>query len=48
VATRRLIPRLTDIIEAIERIRSVMEGMTLDTFEADMLHSGNPNHRGLP
>jgi uncharacterized protein with HEPN domain len=35
VVARLLIPRLTDIIEAIERIRSVMEGMTLDAFEAD-------------
>jgi uncharacterized protein with HEPN domain len=35
VVARLLIPRLTDIVEAIERIRSVMEGMTLDAFEAD-------------
>src|SRR5215475_3213371 len=28
-------PRLTDIIEAIEHIRSEMAGMTIDAFEAD-------------
>ena len=32
---RTLIPRLTDIIEAIERIHSVMTDVTLDAFEAD-------------
>jgi uncharacterized protein with HEPN domain len=29
------VPRLTDIIEAIELIRSEMAGVTLDTFEPD-------------
>ena len=29
------LPRLTDIIEAIEHIRSVMAGVTLDAFEVD-------------
>jgi len=29
------VPRLTDIIEAIELIRSEMAGITLDAFEAD-------------
>src|SRR5712672_1031764 len=32
---RTLIPRLTDIIEAIERIHSVMTDVTLDAFEAN-------------
>ena len=35
MVARPLIPRLTDIIEAIERIRDVMEGITLDAFDAD-------------
>jgi len=35
VAARSLIPRLTDIIEAIERIRAVMGDIPLDVFEAD-------------
>jgi uncharacterized protein with HEPN domain len=30
-----LIPRLTDIIEAIGRIESETAGVTLDDFEAD-------------
>ena len=29
------LPRLNDIIEAIEHIRSVMAGVTLDAFEVD-------------
>lgn len=29
------VPRLTDIIEAIEHIRSETTGVTLDAFEAD-------------
>lgn len=29
------VPRLTDIIEAIEHIRSEMAGVTIDAFEAD-------------
>ena len=29
------IPRLTDIVEAIEHIRSEMAGVTIDAFEAD-------------
>jgi uncharacterized protein with HEPN domain len=33
--TRTLIPRLTDIVEAIERIRSVLRDMPLEAFEAD-------------
>lgn len=32
---RSLIPRLTDIVEAIERVNGVMAGMPLDAFEAD-------------
>jgi len=35
VAARSLIPRLTDIIEAIERIHAVMGDIPLDVFEAD-------------
>jgi uncharacterized protein with HEPN domain len=35
VTARSLIPRLTDIIEAIERIHSVLADMPLDVFEAD-------------
>ncbi|MBF0536988.1 MAG: DUF86 domain-containing protein [Nitrospirae bacterium] len=30
-----LIPRLTDIVEAIERVCGSVEGMSFDTFEAD-------------
>lgn len=29
------VPRLRDIIEAVERIRSVTAGISLDEFEAD-------------
>jgi hypothetical protein len=29
------VPRLTDIIEAIELIRGEMAGVTLDSFESD-------------
>ena len=32
---RTSIARLTDIIEAIERIQNVIAGVTLDGFEAD-------------
>jgi uncharacterized protein with HEPN domain len=35
MADRPLIPRLTDIIEAVERIRSILTDVTLDAFEAD-------------
>jgi uncharacterized protein with HEPN domain len=35
VAARSLIPRLTDIIEAIERIHAVLGDTPLDVFEAD-------------
>ena len=35
MAPRSLIPRLTDIVEAIERIRSVLEKAPLETFEND-------------
>jgi uncharacterized protein with HEPN domain len=35
MAHRTLIPRLTDIVEAIERIRSILTDVTLDAFEAD-------------
>jgi uncharacterized protein with HEPN domain len=32
---RSLIPRLTDIVEAIERIRAVLRDIPLDVFDAD-------------
>ena len=32
---RTLFLRLTDIVEAIERVRVVLAGVTLDAFEAD-------------
>jgi len=35
MATRSLAPRLTDIIEAIDHIRSEMTGVSIDAFEAD-------------
>jgi uncharacterized protein with HEPN domain len=35
MAASSLIPRLIDIIEAIENIRGEMAGITLDAFEAD-------------
>jgi uncharacterized protein with HEPN domain len=35
VTARSLIPRLTDIIEAIERIHAVLGDMPLDVFETD-------------
>ena len=38
MAARSLIPRLTDIIEAIERIHSVLGDMPLDVFEIDDRH----------
>lgn len=33
--TRSNIPRLTDIVEAIERIRAIMDDVMLEAFEAD-------------
>ena len=35
MAASSFAPRLTDIIEAIEHIRSEMAGVTIDAFEAD-------------
>src|SRR5246127_4192860 len=35
MAARSLVPRLTDIIEAIERIHGVLENITLEAFESD-------------
>jgi uncharacterized protein with HEPN domain len=35
VVTRSLIPRLTDIVEAIGRIHSVLEDVSLEEFESD-------------
>jgi uncharacterized protein with HEPN domain len=36
MAERSPIPRLTDIVEAIELIRSEMVGVTLEAFEPDI------------
>jgi uncharacterized protein with HEPN domain len=36
VPARSNIPRLTDIVEAVELIRSEMAGVTLEAFEADI------------
>lgn len=35
MTTKRLAPRLTDIIEAIERVTGVVDNMSLAAFEAD-------------
>jgi uncharacterized protein with HEPN domain len=35
MAPRSLVPRLTDIVEAIERVRQVVGDLALDAFEAD-------------
>jgi uncharacterized protein with HEPN domain len=35
MVVRSLIPRLTDIVEAIERISGVLENISLETFETD-------------
>jgi uncharacterized protein with HEPN domain len=35
MAAPSLAPRLTDILDAIERIRSEMEGVSIEAFEAD-------------
>jgi uncharacterized protein with HEPN domain len=35
VTARSLIPRLTDIIEAIERVNGVLAGVSLEAFEDD-------------
>ena len=35
MAASSLAPRLTDILEAIERIRAEMAGVTIEAFEAD-------------
>jgi uncharacterized protein with HEPN domain len=35
MSVRSLIPRLTDIIEAIERIQGVLKNISLETFEND-------------
>lgn len=35
MTARSLVPRLTDVIEAIERIRDVLADMPLEDFEAD-------------
>ena len=32
---RSLVPRLTDIVEAIERIHDVLENISLQAFETD-------------
>jgi uncharacterized protein with HEPN domain len=35
MVARSLVPRLTDIVEAIERIRGVLENISLQQFETD-------------
>ena len=35
MVARSLIPRLTDIVEAIERIHAVSENISLEVFETD-------------
>jgi uncharacterized protein with HEPN domain len=35
VVARSLIPRLTDVVEAIERIHGVLENISLEAFETD-------------
>jgi uncharacterized protein with HEPN domain len=35
VAVRPLVPRLADIIEAIERVRGLLENVSIEAFEAD-------------
>ncbi|MBF0338054.1 MAG: hypothetical protein HQL05_09505 [Nitrospirae bacterium] len=35
MTTFSLIPRLTDIVEAIEGVCGTLEGISLDAFEAD-------------
>ncbi len=35
MANRTLIPRLSDMIEAIERVRGVVGDLPLEAFEAD-------------
>jgi hypothetical protein len=35
MAARSLIPRLTDIVEAIERINGVLENISVEAFETD-------------
>jgi uncharacterized protein with HEPN domain len=35
MAARSLIPRLTDIVEAIERIHGVLENISVEAFETD-------------
>jgi uncharacterized protein with HEPN domain len=33
--TRSAVPRLTDVVDAIERIKLVLQGLNLETFEND-------------
>jgi hypothetical protein len=40
VTTRSFIPRLTDIVEAIERVRGVLGDTALEGFEADWQSNG--------
>ena len=35
MVARSLVPRLTDIVEAIERIHDVLENISLQAFETD-------------
>src|ERR1022692_2956548 len=40
MVARSLIPRLTDIVEAIERINGVLENISLEAFETDWQRQG--------
>jgi uncharacterized protein with HEPN domain len=35
MVARSLIPRLTDIVESIERVSGVLENISIETFETD-------------
>jgi uncharacterized protein with HEPN domain len=47
MANRSLVLRLADIVEAIERIQSVIGGLSLEEFEADWEHQWLVE-RGIP
>ena len=54
MVARSLVPRLTDIVEAIERIHGVLENISLQEFETDwqrqwLVQRGDRDHfRGEP
>ncbi|MBI1867636.1 MAG: hypothetical protein HYS06_04985 [Methylocystis sp.] len=47
MAARSLIPRLTDIIEAIERINDALGDMPLDAFETDWRNVLRHNYESI-